>query len=133
MPPSLRALFPDLVVVERERAYERKLEALAIDIQRRHGLPGEPHRITVMGPPRLTEAMMKLIARFRVAHVNELARVPPPKLPLGLLPVLMERLPEDTLSSVLTAMRAAARGLHDEDDSPSANAARFFERLQWKA
>ena len=86
-----------------------------------------------MGPPRLTEAMMKLIERLRVAHANELARVPPPKLPPGLLPVLMERVPEEVLPSVLTAMRSAARRLHEEDDGPAAQVARFFEGLKGRA
>lgn len=128
----LRAMFwtPELELGERQLAYNRKVENLVLDIQRRNGLPGEPRRISLVETPDVTTAMMKLIEGFRVALLREMEGAASPPLPSDILPLLVERTQEDRLPAVLAALRAAAKRLHDEDDTPPMHVARFFAGLR---
>lgn len=130
---KLRSMFwtPELEIGERDQAHNRKIERLATDIQCQHGLPGEPRRVCVVfGKPNLTETMMKLIEGFTLALFCELAGGTPPPLRSGFMPRLIELVPEEQLSSVLAALRGAAKHLHDEDDTPTMHVTRFFAKLR---
>jgi hypothetical protein len=76
---------------------------------------------------------MRLIDGFKLALFCELAGIAPPPLPSGFLPGLTKLVPEDRLSSVLAALRAAAGRLHEEDHTPTMQVTRFFAKLRDRA
>ena len=129
---KLRAMFwtTEMENEERRRAYDRKVENLVLEIRRENGLPGGPRRIYLTDKLNLTTAMMKLIEGFRVALLCEMEGAASPPLPSGVLPLLVERVPENRVPVVLAALRAAAKRLHDEDDTPPMHVARFFAHLR---
>jgi hypothetical protein len=126
---------PNFVVGKRLRAYDRKVESLVMEVQRQNGLPCTPLGLWIFEPPNvtLTRAMVKLTKAFELALLAELADIPPPILPSGLLPVLAGRVAEDQLPAVLSDLRAAAKRLHEEDDTPTMHVTRFFARLRGRA
>ena len=129
---KLRAMFwtTEMENEERRRAYDRKVENLVLEIRRENGLPCGPRKIYLIDKPNLTTAMMQLIEGFRVALLREMEGVTPPLLPSGVLPLLAERVPEDRFPAVLAALRAAAKRLHEEDDTPPMHVARFFAGIR---
>ncbi len=77
---------PKLEIIERRRAYERKVENLSLDIQHQRGLESEPRKISLTErPPNLTQTMVKLIEGFKLTLVLRTGRyrasTPPIRIP----------------------------------------------------
>lgn len=130
--PKLRAMFwtEEMEGGDRRLAYSRKVENLVLEIRRENGLPNGPRKIYLVTRLNLTTAMMELIEGYRVALIREMQGETVPPLPSGFLPLLLERFPQDRLPAVLAALRAAAKRLHDEDNSPPMHVVRFFAKLR---
>jgi hypothetical protein len=82
------------------------------------------------GRLNLTQVMTGLMEGFKDALLSELAELPPRPLPSGLLSALIEKVSEDRLASVLAALQAVGKRLHEEDKTPLTNVTRFFAQLR---